>query len=301
MATSSSILITTRNRCDELRFTLQKISVLKDNDKLEVVVCDDASEDGTAPMVAREFPNIVLLANSNPKGYIHNRNLMLRETTAQYAMSLDDDAHLLTEDIFNTAENYFKENPNCGLIACRIYWGKQLPDTTTHKDGQERVQGYVGCGHIWNMKAWRDIPDYPEWFVFYGEEQFAAFQLFKKGWEVHYVPDILVQHRVEVKARKKDKDYSLRLRRSLRSGWYLYLLFYPWREIPKGFVYTLWMQLKLKVFKGDLRAGWAIARALCDVVYNLPRLIKNSNRLTPEEFKEFNTLPETKIYWTPKN
>ena len=23
------------------------------------------------------------------------------------------------------------------------------------------------------MKTWRDIPNYPEWFIFYGEEDFA--------------------------------------------------------------------------------------------------------------------------------
>jgi hypothetical protein len=30
------------------------------------------------------------------------------------------------------------------------------------------------------MESWRDSPNYSDWFVFYGEEDFAAHQLFEK-------------------------------------------------------------------------------------------------------------------------
>jgi GT2 family glycosyltransferase len=147
------------------------------------------------------------------------------------------------------------------------------------------------------MKAWRDIPNYPEWFVFYGEEDFASYQLFKKNWEIHYLPEILVNHRVDIKARKKSNDYRLRLRRSLRSGWYLYIMFYPKREIPLRFAYTFWIQIKRKVLKGDKRATIAIVQAFGDVLINIPRLLYSSNRLTEKEFKAYSELAETKIYW----
>jgi GT2 family glycosyltransferase len=136
--------------------------------------------------------------------------------------------------------------------------------------------------------------------VFYGEEEFASFQLFKEGWEIHYLPEVLVHHRVDVKSRKKEKDYRLRLRRSLRAGWYLYFLFYPLKVIPKKFIYTLWIQFKLKVFKGDLKAFIAILQALGDVIFNIPRLMKNANRLTNNEFKEYCKLADTKLYWKPE-
>ncbi|MFK5983526.1 MAG: glycosyl transferase, partial [Flavobacteriaceae bacterium] len=228
------------------------------------------------------------------------RNRLLNKTTAKYAISLDDDAHFIIDKPLEIIENHFNKYPSCGLISCRIFWGKELPINILLDKKIERVKGFVGCGHIWNMDAWRNIPNYPDWFVFYGEEDFASFQLFKKGWEIHYVPEVLVHHRVDIKARKKDKDYRLRLRRSLRSGWYLYLLFYPINEIPKRFIYTLWIQLKLKVFKGDLKALFGIVQALFDVVWNLPKIIKNSNRLTKSEFEAYSKLPDTKLYWTPK-
>jgi hypothetical protein len=38
----------------------------------------------------------------------------------------------------------------------------------------ENVKSFVGCGHAWRMKAWHEIPNYPEWFEFYGEENYAS-------------------------------------------------------------------------------------------------------------------------------
>jgi len=60
------------------------------------------------------------------------------------------------------------------------------------------------------------------------------------------------------------------------------------------------MQLKLKVFKGDLKALVAIVQAIGDVIFNIPRLLKNSKRLTKKEFEKFSKIPDTKLYWIPK-
>ncbi|KAF2333117.1 glycosyltransferase family 2 protein [Flavobacterium daemonense] len=294
-----SILITTKNRKDDLAFTLIKIQHLLTRNDVECVVFDDGSTDETSTFIKENYPDIILFQNEFSKGLIHCRNQMLNKTSASYAISLDDDAHFLSEKVLENIEDYFISNPKCGVIACRIFWGLELPQNTFSKEKSERTRGFVGCGHVWNMKAWRDIPNYPEWFVFYGEEDFASYQLFKKKWEVHYLPEILVNHRVEVKSRRKDKDYSVRLRRSLRSGWYLYFLFLPISIIPKRFAYSVWMQLKLKVFKGDFKALKALVLALFDLVFSIPKIIKNANRFSLKEYQEYQELEETKIYWKP--
>ena len=162
------------------------------------------------------------------------------------------------------------------------------------------MQSYAGGAHVFRMSAWNEIPDYPAWFVFYGEENFTSYQLFKKNWVIQYLPEVLVNHRVDVKARRNEVDYAIRLRRSLRSGWYLFFLFYPYREIPRKMAYSLWMQFKLKVFKGDFKALIAIVLALFDLIWNFPKIMKNSNRLTPKEYDNYNQLPETKLYWQPR-
>jgi glycosyltransferase involved in cell wall biosynthesis len=110
-----SILISTKNRSDDLLFTLQKIKYLL-NEEVKCVVYDDGSTDGTFEKVTTQFPEIEVKRNEISKGYIFCRNKMLNETKADFAISLDDDAHFLTENPLEKILNYFNENPNV------VYW-----------------------------------------------------------------------------------------------------------------------------------------------------------------------------------
>lgn len=295
-----SILITTKNRLSDLKVTLNQLSSFIDNNAIEFIICDDGSSDGTSDYIEAKYKTIQLIKNPISKGLIYSRNRLLNLTQAKYAITLDDDAHIVSQNPLEKIEQFFRSNPKCAVIAFRIFWGKVLPENLNHSQTNCRVKGFVGCGHVWRMDAWRDIPNYPDWFVFYGEEDFASYQLFKNKWEVHYIPDILVQHRVDVKSRKKHKDYITRLRRSFRSGWYLYLLFYPIKQIPKKMTYTLWMQIKLKVFKGDIKALMAILGAIFNVIFNMPRLIYKRSALNSMQYQNYKSLPDSVVYWAPK-
>jgi glycosyltransferase involved in cell wall biosynthesis len=292
-----SILITTKNRVNDLAFTLGKIMHLLDRLDVVCIICDDGSIDGTASFIEANYPEIKLIQNTESKGLIFSRNRLLNLVTTEFAISLDDDAHFITENPLESIRKYFDKNSVCGLVALRIFWGLVEPIESLSNAKPERVQGFVGCAHVWRMKAWHAVPDYPIWFVFYGEEDFASYQLFKKNWEVHYLPEVLINHRVDVKSRKKDVDYSLRLRRSLRSGWYLFFMFYPIRAIPYIMGYSLWIQFKQKVFSGDFKALQATVLALLDLVWNMPRIMMNANRLSQKEFQTYCKLPRTKVYW----
>lgn len=295
-----SILIATKNRITDLIATLNKINYLLESEDLECIIIDDGSTDGTFEKIKETFPKVKIYRNEVSKGYLYCRNKMLSETNAKFAISLDDDAHFVTQNPLRPIHQYFVENKNCGLIAFRVFWGVEEPIEIISTEKPERVKGFVGCGHVWRMSAWRDIPNYPEWFEFYGEEDFASMQLFKKNWEIHYLPEVLVNHRVDIKSRKKSADYSIRLQRSLRAGWYLYFLFLPIKYIPRKMAYSIWMQLKLKVFKGDLKALKALVFAGFNLIISTPKIIKNKQRFSDNEFLEFQKLESTKIYWQPK-
>lgn len=292
-----SIVITTKNRISELQKTIASLSSIIARKDVELLVCDDASTDGT-DMFLNKQDWVSIISHKN-KGLIANRNTLNNLAKGAYIISLDDDALFLSENVLEEIETCFIKYPKCGVQNLRIFWGKELPKNNISSEEYELNKGFVGCGHVWRKTAWQSIVQYPAWFIFYGEEEFASFQLFKKGWNVLYNPKVLVHHRVDVKSRKKHKDYRLRLRRSLRSGWYLYFLFYPVKQIPRRLAYTLWVQINKKTFKGDINATIAIVQALFDVLFNLPRLMNNANRLTNQEFKDYQQLPNTKLYWKP--
>ena len=294
-----SILITTKNRLSDLIISLDSIQSIISRDDVEIIICDDASTDGTANYVASHYPKIQLIINQVSKGYLVNRNMMLNVTKAQYAISLDDDANFLSENPLEEIEKHFIENVNCGLIAFRIFWGRHKPNSLFSADKAETVKSFVGCGHVWRIDAWKKISNYPEWFGFFGEEDFASIELFKKNREVHYLPSILIHHRVDIIARKKNYDYQWRLRRSYRSGWYLFFLYYPIKFLPKRLIYSVWIQLKTKTFKGDIKATLALFQAMADIFLNLPKLLKYSNRFTTEEFENYLKITDPKIFWKP--
>lgn len=295
-----TILITTKNRLDDLTSTLLQINHLLVRDDVACIICDDGSTDGTSDFIQSNYPEIKLIQHTKSKGYIYSRNLMLKQTVSDYAISFDDDSCFISENPLQLIEDYFNAHPSCGLIAFRIFWNKSAPDSTTSSAISQRVKGFVGCAHVWRMSAWNAIPDYPTWFVFYGEEDFASYQLFKKNIEIHYLPSVLVHHRVDLKARKSNADYMIRLKRSLRSGWYLYFLFFPLIKIPRMLAYSIWMQLKLKVFKGDFKALQAIVLALFDLIISFPKILKHSNRLSMSEYKAYDKLENVKLYWKPE-
>lgn len=296
----TTLLISTKNRCDDLLLTLEKVKHLI-QDGLTCVVYDDGSTDGTYEKGKAQFPQVQWHRNEVSQGYIYCRNKMLNETDADYAISLDDDAHFLSENTIATIRNYFEQNPRCGLIAARIFWGKNNPETSETLEQPQKVKSFVGCGHVWNMKAWREIPNYPEWFEFYGEENFAAFQLFKSQWEVHYVPEILVQHRVDLKERAKDnKAFAFRYRRAIRADWYTYFLFLPWSKIPRKMAYSIWMQIKGKIVKGQFKVISPLCLAVIDLILAMPKLLRHRNALTSQEYTTYTKLNEAKIYWKPE-
>jgi glycosyltransferase involved in cell wall biosynthesis len=300
MSKKFAIHITTKNRLDDLVFTLQQIKSLLDRVDTQCVIFDDGSTDGTSNYLKENFPQVMLHRNEISKGYIFCRNKMLNETKAEYAVSLDDDAHFLSENPLQNIESHFKQNPDCGLIAFRIFWGKAAPENMATNETAERVKSFVGCGHAWRMTAWRSIPNYPEWFGFYGEELFASLQLFRRKLEVHFVPKVLIQHRVDMQARKSNAaDFKTRFRNSLRADWYNYFLFYPFLPRYKKWLYSVKMQFTTKIFNGKTELFFPLMGAFWDVVSNTQNIRGWKFVMTREEYQNFMKLPEAKIFWKP--
>lgn len=295
-----TIVIPTKNRLEDLKITLEKLKFLFERGDVHFLICDDGSTDGTFEYIKTYFPKIEIFSNKFSRGIHHTRNRLMERVKSPYVINIDDDIHFITQNPIEIIEEYFDLNPNCAILALRIFWSKLSPISIETNDLPHRVKSFGAGASVWRMSAWDAIPNYPEWFVFYGEEDFASYHLFKKNWEIHYLPAILTHHRVDLKSRKNHKDYMDRARKSLRSGWYLFFLFYPVRVIPRKWAYSIWMQFKMKVFKGDFKALGAIILAILDLAWSIPKIIKNSNRLTQDEYDFYNQLPETEIYWRPE-
>jgi GT2 family glycosyltransferase len=270
----------------------------------EIVVFDDGSDDGTTAAVAAEFPQVKVLSEARQAGYTVARNKLLRMAKGEYAISLDDDAEIITPDFAPFILDYFRDHPRCAVMSFSIYWGIDLPQgTTIPVEKPRRVASFAGGAHALRMDAWRSIPEYPEWFEFYGEEDFAAFQLLKSGWEVHYAPQVLVHHRVDMAKRRANQSQRLwRYHRQFRSGVFLMLLFYPLKVLPRRLAYVFWTQLRLRLIKSH---DWAylpvLSRVVADIIRNAHRIWRSRTPLNSVEWREWASLAPAVVYWQPKD
>ena len=297
MIENFTLCITTYNRINELKFTLGHLNAINILSGLRCVICDDGSTDETSEFLINNYSKIELIRHEKNEGLIQSRNELFNSVKTKYAIFLDDDAHFLIPPDFEEVDHYFRMQSGCAVLGFRIFWGLNQPDNFESNEAIHRMKSFVGCGHVWRMSAWNEIPDYPEWYKFYGEEDFASFHLFKNKWEIHYYPNILVQHRVNIHSRKNNKDYVMRTRRALRAGWSNYLMFYPIKLIPRKLAASIRGQMINKVLKGDIQALFGMILVLFDLIINFAKRNKEKCRLTIDEFRTYNGLEETKIYW----
>jgi len=85
-----SIIIPTRNRRDLLRQALRSARAQTWRET-EILIVDEASSDGTADMVAAEFPSVRMVRHDRPRGPGGARNAGLGATDSNWVLFFDDD------------------------------------------------------------------------------------------------------------------------------------------------------------------------------------------------------------------
>ena len=292
-----SIVITTKNRIADLKKTLISLKDILERKDVELLICDDASTDGTHLFLRDKYSNHTLVFNQKSKGLIYNRNLLNDKAKGAYLISLDDDLNFLTEEPLEKIDLFFKKNPKAAVLSFRIFWSETKPIIHATKQKTYRVNSFAGGAHVLRKSFWEQTPNYPAWFEFYGEEDFLSYHAFLLKKEIYYFPDVLTHHRVNLVLRKKNKDYFLRSKRSIRSGWFLYLLFCPLKEIPKLFLYTVYVQVK----KNKIKKTMAVCFAFADLFLNIKNILTDKCRLSSKEWQAYRLLPSVVLYWNPKD
>jgi hypothetical protein len=295
-----TLQITTRNRLQDLMKTLELSDELLKDKRLETIICIDGHEPETESILSEKYPQFKIITHPIPIGLIACRNKLMQQTQTPFALSLDDDLNLLTENNIDMIINWFVANPKCAVQSFRIYWSLTLPNNFDCKEKTQLVRGYAGGAHAFKMEAWKSINSYPEWYIFYGEEEYTSMQLFKKGWQIHYRPEILSHHRVDINSRKLNKgNYIIRQLRSYRAGLFNIACFFPIRVIPKIYAYSFWNQFKTKTLKGDWKGTLGYLFGIISFIFNLYRLPVYAKRFSMDEFNKYMKTKTVPLYWKP--
>ncbi|MFE1754271.1 glycosyltransferase family 2 protein [Streptomyces anandii] len=196
------VVIATRDRSASLAVTLRHLRALPE--RPETVVVDNASTDGTRAMLARDFPEVRVLALPANRGALA-RTDGVRALTTPYVAFSDDDSWWAPGALARAAR-LFDEHPRLGLLAAHTLVGpEQEPDpldkvladsplgTATDLPGTQ-VLGFLACASVTRRTAYLDAGGFHPVLFFGGEETLLAYDLAARGWGVTHCPEVTAHH-----------------------------------------------------------------------------------------------------------
>jgi GT2 family glycosyltransferase len=210
-AIDASVVITSRNRRDE---ALRAISscLAQENCSIEILLFDDASDDGTVEAVRKNFPSVRIFASPGRMGYIHNRNRGFEEALGSVVFSIDDDAYFSSRDIVKSVLKNFRDDSTIAAVAIpyiepmnrRSLSSLQTPFIS--RSGDE-LCAYIGCAHAVRRDIVLNLGGYRELFVHQGEERDLCLRMIAAGFNIVYANSGLIVHMVSPKRHTERVTY----------------------------------------------------------------------------------------------
>ncbi len=124
-----SIIIVSWNVKDLLKKCLASIYKYTKDIDFEVIVIDNASQDGSAQMVTREFPQVNLIASNQNLGFAKANNLGLEQALGKYVLFLNPDTELI-ENSFKIMFDLMEQDKKIALSTCQLNYS----DSTLQKN-----------------------------------------------------------------------------------------------------------------------------------------------------------------------
>jgi N-acetylglucosaminyl-diphospho-decaprenol L-rhamnosyltransferase len=241
-----SVIILNYNTRDDLRTCLRSVQQTESftgEGDAEVFVVDNASSDGSADMVAKEFPWVRLIRAPRNGGYAYGNNLAMRTCHGEYVLLLNPDA-LVPPDAIESLCNYLDQHPQTGVVgpkvlrpdgsldlACRrsfptlavssyriLGLSKLFPRSRrfgrynlTYLDPDEasEVDSVVGACMLVRRTAIEQAGLLDEQFFMYGEDLDWAYRIKRAGWSIRYNPNITVLHRKGESSRRRSEAATI--------------------------------------------------------------------------------------------
>jgi N-acetylglucosaminyl-diphospho-decaprenol L-rhamnosyltransferase len=183
----------------------------------EIVVLDNASEDGSADAVRERFPDVRLIAQEFRAGFGANHNTVIRATTRRYVYVLNEDT---TSDDwgFERLVSFLDAHPRVAALGPRlVYPDGSVQDSawrfptplvsalglvTLGKAGVKQSRGeaprsvdwVTGAALLLRREALDEVGLFDEGFFLYSEEVDLQLRLRRNGWDIRFFPDVTVVH-----------------------------------------------------------------------------------------------------------
>ncbi|NQX60262.1 glycosyltransferase family 2 protein [Paenibacillus qinlingensis] len=203
----------------------------------EIILIDNASNDGIIHSVNEQYPHVVTIANTENVGFSKANNQGIRIAKGRYVLLLNSDT-IVQEDTFQTMLHFMDENPIVGASGCKIV----LPDGSLDKackrgfptpsasfyyafgfaklfpkihrfnqyqlgyldaDQQYPIDSLVGAFMLVRRETIEHVGMLDEEFFMYGEDIDWCYRIKEAGWVNYYYPKTQIVHHKGASSRRK--------------------------------------------------------------------------------------------------
>jgi len=178
----ASLVISTRNRRTELRGLL--LSAQKQTVPLEIIVMDDASNDGTSEMMRSEFPAVRLERSDVSRGLIFQRNRAASLVRGEVIFSLDDDAEFSSPNVIEQTLQDFSDR-RIGAVAIPYLEpsnDNELRQSAPNTSDTWVTDTFVGTAHALLRGLFLKLGGYREHLLHQGEEGDYCLRMLETGY-----------------------------------------------------------------------------------------------------------------------
>ena len=223
-----SVVFLNYNTRDLTRQALSSVLAAAEGLAVEIFVVDNASVDGSADMVAEEFPQVKLIRNAANVGFAAGNNVALRQVTGEYVLLINTDT-IVRQDALRTMVEFLDAHPEAGACGCKIL----DPDGTlqldsrrgfptplaafckmsglsrffpkhpliahyhmTYLDPEQTAEVEVLSGSCMMVRkaAMDQVGLLDEDYFMYGEDIDWCYRFHQAGWKIYYVPTTSIIH-----------------------------------------------------------------------------------------------------------
>ncbi|HEX2868929.1 MAG TPA: glycosyltransferase [Ignavibacteriales bacterium] len=223
-----SIIIVNFNVKEFLQNLLSSIQKSCGNFSTEVIVIDNASDDGSVEILREKFPSVKLIANKENIGFGRANNLGLEISKGKYILLINPDT-IVQEDTFQKLIAFFERTPDAGLVGCKVLnsdgtlqlacrrgfpgpWtsftkvtglSRMFPKSRlfarynlTYLDENQtyEVDAISGAFMMMKREVYEKTGGFDSQFFMYGEDLDLCYRVQKAGYKVYYVHETQIIH-----------------------------------------------------------------------------------------------------------